>query len=168
MRLQRELSALALAVVFLTTQSAAINLSQTPPMKKQTGRIEKSILQIERQLFSAIKTKDIMRLSKILADEFAYRGPGQPELERAEFLKSVASFPMQIVDIWSDDMKVNVYGDVAVLTGTQQARTRNSDGKEEMSASAFTDVFAKRRGRWCWSWPTTSNCLRQARNQPKR
>ncbi len=88
MKLQRELSALALAVVFLISQSAASNLGQTPPMKKQTGRIEKSILQIERQLFSAIKTKDTMKLSKILADDFAYRSPGQPELKKAEFFNS--------------------------------------------------------------------------------
>lgn len=106
------------------------------------------ILEIEQTIFTAIKTKDDVALAGIVADDFVFRGPGQPEIGKQEFLQSVKSFPIEILDIWSDDMKVNVYGDFALLTGVQQAKTLDSDGKEQLSAGAFSDVFAKRDGRW--------------------
>lgn len=106
------------------------------------------IMEIERKLFVAIKTKDAAALSKIVADDFVFRGPEQAELGKAEFLKSVQSFPIEILDIWSDDMKVSVFGETALLTGVQKARTRGKDGKEELSAGAFSDLFIKRDGQW--------------------
>ncbi|HEV2883524.1 MAG TPA: nuclear transport factor 2 family protein, partial [Pyrinomonadaceae bacterium] len=107
-----------------------------------------AIIDFEHRLFTAIRDKDDVALSGLLADDFIFRGPGQPEMDKTEFLKSVKSFPVEILEIWSDDMKANVYGDFAVLTGVQQARTRDQGGTEQLSAGAFSDVFAKRDGRW--------------------
>lgn len=109
---------------------------------------EQEIYEIERQLFTAIRTKDADALDGIVADDFVFRGPGQPEIGKAAFLQVVTSFPLEIFEIWSDDMKANIFGDIALLTGVQQARTPGEDGKEQVSAGAFSDVFAKRNGRW--------------------
>jgi uncharacterized protein (TIGR02246 family) len=117
-------------------------------MKNDTAQAEQEIYKIEREIFAAIRTNDDETLARIVADDFVFRGPGQPEIGKAEFLKSVKSFPVEILDIWSDDMKVNVFGEIALLTGVQKARTRDKDGKEQLSAGAFSDVFAKQNGRW--------------------
>lgn len=109
-------------------------------MKNESAEL---ILEIERRLFATIKTKDIGVLSKIVADDFVFRGPGQPEMGKAEFLNSVKSFPIEILDVWSDDMKLSVFGEIALLTGVQKARTRGKDGKEALSAGAFSDLFRK-------------------------
>ncbi|HYJ88274.1 MAG TPA: nuclear transport factor 2 family protein [Pyrinomonadaceae bacterium] len=109
---------------------------------------EQEIYRIERNIFTAIRTQDDEALAVIVADDFVFRCPGQPEIGKAEFLKSVKSFPVEILDIWSDDMKVNFFGDIALLTGVQRARTRGAGGQEQLSAGAFSDVFAKRNGRW--------------------
>ena len=117
-------------------------------MKNNHHPDEQEIYEIERRLFTAIKTKDAASLASIVADDFVFRGPAQPEIGKAEFLESIKSLPIEILEIWSDDMKVNVFGDIALLTGVQQARTRDDDGKEQLSAGAFSDVFAKRNGQW--------------------
>ncbi len=109
---------------------------------------EREIYEIERQLFAAIRTKDTDALDGIVADDFVFRGPGQPEIGKAAFLKVVQSFPIEILEIWSEDMKANIFGDIALLTGVQQARTPGEDGRGQLSAGAFSDVFAKRNGRW--------------------
>jgi len=109
---------------------------------------EQEIYEIERKLFAGIKTKDDETLAGIVADDFVFRGPGQPEIGKGDFLQTVKSFPIDILDIWSDDMQVNFFGDIALLTGVQKARTRGEDGKEQLSAGAFSDVFAKRNGEW--------------------
>jgi hypothetical protein len=46
---------------------------------------------------------------------------------------------------------VNVYGNIAVVTGLQIAKTAGDEGEEEKSAVAFTDVFVKQKGKWMLS-----------------
>jgi ketosteroid isomerase-like protein len=116
--------------------------------QKTDNLIEKEILQIANNIFTAIKDKDTKKLDQILADDFVYRNPIEGERSRAEFLAVIDSLPVKIVSVWSEDMKVNVYVDVAVMTGTQKAKIQNEDGKEEISATAFVDVFVKRQGKW--------------------
>jgi ketosteroid isomerase-like protein len=87
-------------------------------------------------------------LNRILADDFVYRTPAGPDTTKTDFLKNIASVTVEIISIWGDDLKVNAYGDVAVLTGVQRSKFKGEDGKEQLSSSAFTDVFIKRKGLW--------------------
>lgn len=107
-----------------------------------------AILQLERETMGAIKNKDVEALGKIVADDFIHRSPGGVEAGKPEFLKSVASLPVEVAQIWGEELKVSVYGDVAVLTGVQRVKTKDTDGKEEAGAGAFTDVFVRREGMW--------------------
>jgi ketosteroid isomerase-like protein len=79
---------------------------------------------------------------------FVYRNPLAGEVAKSAFLAQIKSIPVKINALWSEDMKVNLYGEVAVLTGTQKAKTQDDSGKEETSATAFTDVFVRRNGKW--------------------
>ena len=106
------------------------------------------ILQIERDIMSAIKGKDTAALEPMLADEFVYRTHFGVEADKAAFLESIASFPIEIISLRGEELKVNVYGETAVLTGVQIAEARPPEGEAEESAVAFTDVFVRRDGRW--------------------
>ena len=115
--------------------------------QSQPGRTAASILRLERETMDAIRAKDAKALEPILAADFVYRTPGS-ELSRAEFLQNVAAFPGRILSVEGSELRVNVYGDVAILTGLQTSRARLADGTEHTSKVAFTDVFVKQRGRW--------------------
>jgi ketosteroid isomerase-like protein len=106
------------------------------------------LLQLERDIMAAIKSKDVETLDPLVGDEFVYRTHFGAESNKQEFLKSIASFPLEILAIRGEDLKVNVYSETAVITGVQHAEVRTSDGKTEESAVAFTDVFARREGEW--------------------
>jgi len=106
------------------------------------------ILQIERDIMSAIKGKDTATLEPMLADEFVYRTHFGVEADKASFLESIRSFPIEIISLRGEELKVNVYGETAVLTGVQVAEARPPEGEAEESAVAFTDVFVRRDGRW--------------------
>jgi ketosteroid isomerase-like protein len=110
--------------------------------------IEEEILRIENDLFAAIRDKDTKRLDNILAEDFVYRNPMTGEQARADFLAAISTLPMKIISVWSEDMKVNVYSDVAIMTGTQKAKVRNTDGTEVTGSTAFTDIFVRRNGKW--------------------
>jgi len=113
-----------------------------------TAAASQAILQIERDIMAAIKNKDAATLEPLLADDFIYRTHFGAEAGKAEFLNSIASFPVEILAIRGEELKVNVYGETAILTGVQLAEARTPEGKAEESAVAFTDVFVRLEGRW--------------------
>jgi len=106
------------------------------------------ILQIARDIMAAIKQKDAATLAPVLADDFIYRTHFGAEADKTEFLQSITSMPLEILSIRAEELKVNVYGDTAVLTGVQHAEARPVEGEAEESVVAFTDVFVRREGRW--------------------
>ena len=109
---------------------------------------DQAILQIERDIMVAIRNKDASTLEPMLGDDFIYRTHFGAEADKAEFLKSIASFPVEILGIRGEELNVNVYGETAILTGVQIAEARAPEGEPEESAVAFTDVFVRREGRW--------------------
>jgi ketosteroid isomerase-like protein len=112
------------------------------------SEVVEDILQIERDIMAAIKNKDAAALEPMLADDFIYRTHFGAEADKAEFLKSIAFFPVEILTIQGEELKVSVYGETAVLTGVQLADARTPAGALEKSAVAFTDIFVRREGRW--------------------
>jgi ketosteroid isomerase-like protein len=121
---------------------------------KDSGKLNQSrqaILQVEEEIFTAVKNKDTGALERILTDNFVYRSPGNQEVAKEDFLKLVASFPYKIVSIWGEELKAHIYGNTAVMTGLQFAKTQSGEGKEETSAVMFTDVFVKQKGKWMLS-----------------
>lgn len=119
----------------------------TNPTENSSDANER-ILQIERDIMTAIKNKDAATLAPMLGDDFIYRTHFGAEADKAEFLRSIASFPAEILAIRGEDLRLNVYGETAVLTGVQLAQARAREGRAEESAVAFTDVFVRRDGRW--------------------
>jgi ketosteroid isomerase-like protein len=141
-------------VLLISACAAALAIStgriaqQQKMTKQQDGLIEKEIRQIESEIFAAIQQKDAQKLAAILADDFVYRNPLEGETAKPAFLEAIKAIPVKINALWSEDMKVNVYGEVAILTGTQKAKTQDAAGQEQISATAFTDVFVRRNGKW--------------------
>jgi len=115
---------------------------------KTAADVPAEVLQLERDIMVAIKNKDAATLEPMVADDFSYRTHFGAEADKTEFLKSVASFPVEILAIRGEELKVNVYDDTVVLTGVQFAEVRMPLGAAEEGAVAFTDVFVRRDGRW--------------------
>jgi ketosteroid isomerase-like protein len=119
---------------------------------EQDRQIEKEIFEIEGEIFAAIKRKDPKQLDQVLSNDFSYRNPIDGDLSRADFLTAIKSLPVEIISVWSEDMKLTVFGDIVVASGTQLAKILNDDGDEEISAAAFVDVFVKRQDKWKLAW----------------
>jgi ketosteroid isomerase-like protein len=111
---------------------------------------QKEILLLEEEIFDAVKSRDAKALERVLTDDFIYRSPGQ-EVGKDNFLELCATFPYEIASIRGEELKVNVYDGLAVVTGLQFAKTKGDDRKEETSVVAFTDVFVKQKDKWMLS-----------------
>jgi ketosteroid isomerase-like protein len=109
---------------------------------------QRAILALEAETFEAIRNQDAAALSLILDDEFTYRSPHAPDAGKAEFIKAATSLIVKLLSVWGENLRVNIYGETAVLTGTQHAKVRLENGQEAVSSVAFTDIFVKRVNGW--------------------
>jgi ketosteroid isomerase-like protein len=143
---------IALAVLAVALFSALPVGAQAPEhlrmkgMSEQQQRVEE-ILRLEREMMHAIRDKDAKALEPILFDDFVYRSP-EGEVGRADFLKNITAIPGRILSIEGKDLRVRLFGEMAVLTGVQLSVVRTDDGKELESIVAFTDIFVRRNRRW--------------------
>lgn len=135
-------------LIFVFSATSTAQERKVEYTQRTKSETVEAILRLERDTMDAIKRKDPEALGKIVADDFIHRSVGGVEAGKAEFLKSVASLPVEVVEIWGEELKVSVYGDTSVLTGVQRVKTKSADGTAESGAGAFTDVFVRRKGRW--------------------
>lgn len=119
-------------------------MNRTPQMNTTPQELRR----LEVEIFEAIKNQNTQALSRLLFDNFAYRSPGEDQLNKDDFLRLVAAFPVKVTALWGEEMRVNVYGETAIVTGVQLSKTRDNAGQEDMTAVSFADVFIRRAGRW--------------------
>jgi len=137
-------SRMALAVALL---SLALFVAGSAP-QANSAHDPQELLRLERHMFDAIRNKDGAAAAKLLADDFILRIPGESTLDKASFVKGIQTLPVQISQVWSDDLLVHFYGDTAVVSGRQLSRVRLAPDQEITVTQAFADVFARRKGRW--------------------
>ena len=91
----------------------------------------------------AVEHSDVRRFDEILAEEFLCSLPDGSLINREAFLLHVAE-PATIRNLRAHDVHVRLLGDVAIV----HARTTFTTIKGEEGASRYTDVWARRDGRW--------------------
>ncbi len=107
-----------------------------------------ALIELEKEFFAAIRQKDNDKLNGILADDFAYVTPGQPEMTRAQFLKHVQALPDTIEWLGADEMRVKIFSQIAVVTGVRNTKIRAENGTMVSSDASFADIFRKNGDEW--------------------
>ena len=102
-----------------------------------------TLLELNGDYIRSVQSGDVRRFDEILAPDFLCTNPDGSLVDRAGFLEQTAR-PVQIKDLEVHDVNVRVMGDVAII----HARTsyRRPDG--EAGRGRYTDVWARRDGRW--------------------
>jgi ketosteroid isomerase-like protein len=113
---------------------------------KDTAKDEKELLQLERDWTQASAKADATALGKILADDWVGQGP-TGTATRAQALADLKSGDSKIETITLGDMKVRIFGDTAVVTGSDEEKS-SYKGKDTSGRYTWTDVFVKRKGHW--------------------
>jgi ketosteroid isomerase-like protein len=91
----------------------------------------------------SVQRSDVTRFNEILSDDFICSTADGSLLDRKAFLAQTAQ-PVTIKNLQAHDVNVRLMGDVAIV----HARTSYAlaDGKE--GGGRYTDVWARRNGRW--------------------
>ena len=139
------------AGVLLAAMAVSLALGQTSSKQEKAqdagkGNVVDTFTKIENDWWEADKAKDEKALGRILADDWFYLGP-QGTMTKTQELGDLKNRDESIASLTLTDMKVRVYGDVAIVTFREH---ENSTKKNADSSGDFlyTDVFVRRQGRW--------------------
>jgi ketosteroid isomerase-like protein len=98
---------------------------------------------LNQDYLRSVQMSDARRFDEILAPDFLCSNPDGSLVDRAGFLAQTAR-PVTISNLQARDVVVRILGDVALI----HARTTYTlaDGRE--GRGRYTDVWARRQGRW--------------------
>ena len=123
---------------------AAVAVQAQQP-KADSDAISQTLQAMERAWLNAEKDHDVAAFEKIVADDWIAISPdgkSQTKAERAAEIKAARTTSATM-----GNMKVRVFGNTAVVTGTDDEITMQ-DGKKSSEHYVWTDVFVKRDGKW--------------------
>jgi hypothetical protein len=112
-------------------------------------KVEAALMQIERDIGQANIRRDKAYFERIEADEFIFTDSGGGITSKTEDVASLdkPAGDIKLVSYDVDEMRVDIYGATAVVTGRATTVSRGKD-REIVSKNRFTDVFVKRKGSW--------------------
>jgi len=98
---------------------------------------------LNRDYIRAVQEGDVRRFDEILAPDFLCSNPDGSLVDKAGFLAQTAR-PVTISDLAIEDVRIRLLGDSAII----HARTRYRTAAGEARQGRYTDIWARREGRW--------------------
>ena len=113
----------------------------------EASKAEGILLAMEKTWTDAIEKKDLNAVGLILADEYMIIDDEGLMRDKATTLSRLKSSDNSISTAVVDELKVRVYGNVAVVTGRQTEKSVEK-GKNTSGSYRYTDVWLKRGASW--------------------
>jgi ketosteroid isomerase-like protein len=102
-----------------------------------------TLIELNRDYIRSVQTSDVQRFREILADDFLCSLPDGSLVDRDRFLEQTAR-PVTISNLEAHDVNVRLMGDFAIV----HARTTYTTANGSAGSGRYTDVWARRQGRW--------------------
>jgi uncharacterized protein (TIGR02246 family) len=116
------------------------------PVWGQTAA-EKELIKVENDWSAAWAKNDAKALDLLYATEYNATDVSGKTWNKTEGMKEDLSSKYEGKSFQLSELKVHVYGQMAVVTGRNNYKF-TSEGKAGGDDARFTDVFVKRDGRW--------------------
>ena len=118
------------------------------------GNAEK-IIDLDRQRMEAMAKKDIAALNKLISNDLVYTHSSARLDTKKSLIGNMESGSTVYTSVVPSNVKAQDLGDTVVLTGECKISV-NSGGKANSFGVRFTDVYAKRGGKWQMvTWQST-------------
>ena len=102
-----------------------------------------TLSELNRDYIRSVQTCDVRRFDEILADDFLCSNPDGSLVDRRRFLEQTAR-PVSIRNLEAVDVNIRLMGDFTII----HARTTYTGPDGRPGAGRYTDVWARRNGRW--------------------
>ena len=122
-------------------------LGATPPLLSAQGSVVANDLDVLMKLnddyIQSVQHSNVARFDEILAEDFLCSNPDGTLIDRKAFLQQTAK-PVTIRNLQAHEVNVRLMGDFAII----HARTSYTTGDGADSGGRYTDVWARRNGKW--------------------
>lgn len=102
-----------------------------------------TLQQLNKHYIRSVRESDVRWFDENLSEDFVNSNPDCTLVDRAGFLAQVAK-PSPAKNIQCEDVRIRMLGEVALI----HARTTYIKPDGQPGAGRYTDVWAKRKGRW--------------------
>lgn len=133
---------LLVAAVFLLSLSSTTQAGAIP-----ADGDEKFLAQFVEDFQAAVVKEDMAYLEKALHPDYVHTRPNGNILSRAQFLESIKSKRLDYEKLTTDEIKVRLYGEMALVTGHSGVDILEAKG-ERKGETRWTRVFLKKNGQW--------------------
>jgi ketosteroid isomerase-like protein len=109
--------------------------------------MEEELLKVEKGFVDAIAKNDLEAIERFVTDDWIIINADVGIIDRERFLGVIKSGTLTHEMMESDDMRVRVYGDSAVVSALTRSKGKFM-GQEFTTHERSTDVFVRRDGQW--------------------
>jgi ketosteroid isomerase-like protein len=141
------LTLLASAALTPLAVSAQTTTPQASATTTASPEVVAALEKLNSEWLTAYKTRDGAALDRILADDFEAIYPGGRILRKADLIRSATNPARTVSEIAWDDLKILVFGDVAVVRARSRMVGKNAEG-DFSSRNDYADVYVRRAGAW--------------------
>ena len=113
------------------------------PDAAATAKAVEELKVLNSEYIRSVQEGDVRRFDEILAEDFLCSNPDGTLVDRRGFLEQTAR-PVTIRDLSVADVRIRMLGDIAII----HARTSYATAAGERRHGRYTDVWARREGRW--------------------
>jgi ketosteroid isomerase-like protein len=114
-----------------------------------------TVIDLDKKRMHAMAAKDVATLQSVLADDLIYTHSSARLDTKKSLVDNMTSGATVYSSVEPSDVKAQDLGDTVVLTGIAQIKV-TSNGTPNAFGVRFTDVYARRDGRWQMvTWQST-------------
>jgi ketosteroid isomerase-like protein len=115
--------------------------------QNKSDTTQEEILRLEKEFSQAIVKNDVEALGRLLADDWTIIDPDGGIIDKARFLDVLKSGTLTHEMMESDDARVHIYGNTAIVTALTTTKGKFS-GQPFVTRERATDIFVKQNGIW--------------------
>jgi len=120
---------------------------ESPLNTKEFRKMEEELLKLEEQFAEAIIENDPGAIERLLTDDWIIINADGGIIDKERFLGVIKSGTLTHEMMESDNMRVRVYGDSAVVTALTRTKGKFM-GQEFSTHERATDFFVRLNGQW--------------------
>ena len=133
----------------LSGLAVVLALTAVPGTAPTPTGSEQELLKVEHAWSQAVVNRDGAALQRFYAEEYVFTDADGIVTNKSQEMKNITSGSFRLSSYKFDDVRVRVYGEVAVVVGQNTIKGGWEDITRDVSGPyRFTDVFVSREGRW--------------------
>ena len=140
-------SATAVCILLVVSLAVHVQNAATAQNERADGKESGRILSLENAWNQAESGHNAIAMSMLIADPFAYTDDDGAFMDRARWLSPIKNDVHQYEQLGNTGMKVQLYGNAAIVNGFHHERLRIKR-KPVSQSGRFTDTWIRQNGEW--------------------